>query len=159
MESFWLSLLNWIASGHLFMHSSHEIPPQHVNQVEDVFWAIATPWQWSQQCGHCHCHSSFDQAIRQMTSHWTLKYSGIYTEFMDDSRWQQGDMSCGCKTSLISPPTPCLTFDLCLYAVFGFVQSQCGPLQLNTSHFGVIRSKHIPPELLWFVQAQLCKLS
>lgn len=28
--------------------------------------------------GHCHCHSSFGQAVRQMTSHWTLKYSGIH---------------------------------------------------------------------------------
>lgn len=72
MESFWPSLLNWIASGHLFMHSSHEIPPQHVNQVEEVFWAIATPWQWSQQCGHWSLSLSFQFWSSHQTDDLTL---------------------------------------------------------------------------------------
>lgn len=101
VESFWPSLLNCIASGHLFMHSSHEVPLQHVNQVEEVFWAIATPWQWSKQtwwslsCCMIQFWSSCQTGDLTLDSK-LLWYTKSSCMTLDDSRVT---CVCGCKTS------------------------------------------------------------
>ena len=140
------------------MHSFLKVPPQHFSQVE--VWTLTGALQHldSFLCHTFCCRSagfSPALAVGQMASHLNLEYFGIQRS----SWWTQ--RSCGCRTSPNHQPSTTVLDSW--YEVFVLICCVWFPpnvllcIRTKHLHFGLVCPKDIVPEVLCFVQMQLCK--
>jgi len=74
------------------------------------------------------------------------------------SSWSTGPGPVAAKQAqIITPPPQRLTVCLCWYAVFGFCPNVALCIMAKHLYFCLVCLKNIIPEVLWFVQMQLCK--